>query len=185
MDAAGHASHSRHPITALPGPQGLLSLVFQRVAHKIGVALRLDVEIDGLHDAVVIRDEGAAGDAHIGLTVHALLDPDAVARGSCRPLIGKEEEGEVIVLPELQERRHGVRADADDVVAQAVEIGLQITEGHCFERSAVGIRLREVEEHEPAMVADEIGDAVRRAVRPGEREIGQRLADGGQGAWGL
>ena len=157
-------------------PQVLRPLVFERVAHVFRVALRLDIEVDRLDVAVAADDERTARDTHVCLAVHTLLDPDAMFLRGRRALIGQEKEGEVVLLLELLQGCDRIGADAHDAVAKSVKIGLQITEGHCFGRSAVGVCLGEIEKDHPPLVAREVRDGMRRAIGADKAEVGQRVS---------
>lgn len=150
---------------------------FECIAHIFRMALRLDVVVDGFHFAIATDDERAARDAHVRLAVHTLFGPDAMLLRSRRAFVREEEEGQGVVRLEGVQGRNWIGANADDMIAQTVEIGLQITEGYCFNRSAVCVRFGEIEKHHPPVIAHKIGHRVHRAIGAEQMEIGQRFTD--------
>ena len=57
------------------------------------------------NDTFSIEQKGAALDAHVFASIHALLDPDAVFLADIRAGVGGENKGELVLLLEFVVRR--------------------------------------------------------------------------------
>src|SRR3954465_3042511 len=84
----------------------------QRSEHELVVLGRLHVALDPLDLPVWSDEERGALDAHVGLAVVLLLDPDAVVLGGLVVGVAEQREPEAVLVGELAQRLGSVGRDA-------------------------------------------------------------------------
>src|SRR4029078_2764239 len=94
----------------------------ERCKDLLHVLLGLDAPEHPGDVALGVDHDRRALDPHVFLPVVPLLDPEAVPLGQLVIRIGKEREGEPVLLPELRVRLLAFRADAEHDRARPLEL---------------------------------------------------------------
>lgn len=104
---------------------------------------------DLLDDALLVDDERGADGAHRLMAVHRLLAPGAHGLHQRAVDVGYQREGQLVLLLELHVRGGRVAADADYLVALALQLLVMVAQATGLRCAAAGVVLRVEVEHQP------------------------------------
>src|SRR5262249_1592154 len=107
--------------------------------HGVGMAIDLDFGPDAANDACLVDEEGRPLHPHAFATVHAPLQPVAVALADPRLLVGGKREGQLVLRLEFVVGSHIVLGDADHRRSDLREVGQRVAEAAGLLGAAGGV----------------------------------------------